>query len=196
MLDDLPISSEGDRTKSVPNTESSVETPRPSNELIDEVYQHLRRVAKELLRKERPGQTIQATDLVHEAYLRLNKTDHRFNDTSHFFLAAAQAMRRILVDRARAKATDRRGGGRQRFQLNETDFATLEDFPDFLRFDEAMERLTKQHERAAQVLMLRYFAGLGIEQTAETLGISPASVSRDWMFARTWLFRDLGVSET
>lgn len=171
--------------------DSVVEGDSPSEPLLQEVYHQLRELARELMNREKPGQTVQATELVHEAYLRLDKADQRFSDSRHYYLVAAQAMRRILVDRARHKAAARHGGGRKRFEFDEADAIVWDNSVDLVSLDEALERLTKQNERAAQVMMLRYFAGLSNEQTAEALGISTATCKRDWSFAKAWLFRVL-----
>ncbi len=179
----------GDKTNGVIDGESS------SEPLLEEVYHQLRALARELMIREKPGQTVQATELVHEAYLRLSPGDQRFNDSRHFYIVAAQAMRRILVDRARRKASVKHGGDRQRFEIDESDAIIWENSVDLMSLDEALTRLTKQHERAAQVTMLRYFAGLSNEQVAEALGISTATAKRDWSFARAWLHRVLDEPE-
>lgn len=168
----------------------------PSEPLLQEVYDQLRELARELMSREKRGQTIQATELVHEAYLRLNKADQRFSDSRHYYIVAAQAMRRILVDRARRKASVKHGGDRQRFEFDESDAIIWENSVDLVSLDEALTRLTKQHERAAQVMMLRFFAGLDNEQVADTLGISKATVKRDWSFAKSWLHRVLETPDS
>ena len=152
------------------------------------VYDELRRLARHFMQQEGPGQTLTATALVHEAYVRLSRDEQlRWDDDRHFYLAAAQAMRRILVERARAKGAQKRGGERQRVPLDEAQEAIFDQFPDFVRLDEALSRLSLESERVAQVVMLRFFVGLSNEQTAKTLSVSTATTSRDWQYARAWL---------
>ena len=159
-----------------------------ADELMRAVYDELRRLARHFIYKEGPGQTLTATALVHEAYVRLSRDEQlRWEDDRHFYLAAAQAMRRILVDRARAKGTLKRGGERQRIQLDNVQSEILEEFPDFVRLDDALSRLSLESERVAQVVMLRFFVGLSNEQAAKMLGVSTATTSRDWQYARAWL---------
>jgi len=160
--------------------------------LLLEVYPDLRAAAQACLRGERPGHTLDATSLVHEAYLRLvGPRDIPWQNRAHFFAAAAQAMRRILVDHARAKAADQRGGGTARraaielTQLPDPD--SVEESAGFLILDETIARLEGVDPDAAAVVRLRYFAGLSIEETALALDASPATVKRDWAFARAWL---------
>ncbi|MBI5432703.1 MAG: sigma-70 family RNA polymerase sigma factor [Planctomycetes bacterium] len=160
--------------------------------LLPDVYADLRAAAQAYLRGERPGHTLDATALVHEAYMRLvGPRDLPWANRAHFFAAATQAMRRILVDHARAKVADRRGGGAARRAAIE--LTTLPD-PDseeesagFLVLDAALARLEAVDANAAAVVRLRYFAGLGVEDTAAALGSSPATVKRHWAFARGWL---------
>lgn len=161
------------------------------DELLEEVYGELRRLAQEMMSCEKPGQTLQATALVHEAYLRLNRGDLHFNDRAHFFVVATKAMRRILIDRARSHASIRGGGNRKRFSVSQADSANNEKMIDILSLDEALQRLALHDDRVAQVVTMRYFAGLSQEEVAEALGISLATVKRDWVFARAWLHRNL-----
>lgn len=163
--------------------------------LVPEVYADLRAAAQACLRGERPGHTLDATALVHEAWLRLvGPRDVPWRNRAHFFAAAAQAMRRILVDHARAKAADQRGGGARRAALELTqlpDPGSPEESAGFLILDEAIARLEGVDPKAAAVVRLRYFAGLSIEETALALDASPATVKRDWAFARAWLRDEL-----
>lgn len=160
--------------------------------LLPDVYADLRAAAQAALRGERVGHTLDATALVHEAYLRLvGPREIPWQNRAHFFAAAAQAMRRILIDHARAKAADHRGGGTARraaIELTQLpDPASVEESAGFLVLDETIARLEGVDPKAAAVVRLRYFAGLSIEDTALALGASPATVKRDWAFARAWL---------
>jgi RNA polymerase sigma factor (TIGR02999 family) len=142
------------------------------------------------LRKESPGQTLQATALVHEAYLRLVGSENQnWTSRGHFFAAAAEAMRRILIDNARRKKSLKRGGGRQRIDLDEAVVANDDktSLDDLVALDEALEKLSKKDKAKADLVKLRYFAGLTSEQAAEVLGISPSTADRYWAYARSWL---------
>ncbi len=169
-----------------------------SEELLPLLYDELRRLARSRLARERPGVTLQPTALVHEAYLRLvGDTGASWEHRGHFFAAAAEAMRRILIERARRSARVRHGGELRRATLPE-DLAAGAPAPDalapemLLAVDEALERLEKQDERMAQVVKLRFFADLTVEETAEATGLSVRSVGRYWTAARAWLARELG----
>lgn len=180
---------------------------RASDELLPLVYGELRKLAAQRLRREPPGQTLDATALVHEAYLRLvGDGSSNWNTKGHFFGAAALAMRRILVERARRVGRERHGGTRQRLSLSdviqregllghriESDGKDrTERHPiDLVALDEALRRMEEEDERMARIVMLRFFAGLSIEQTAEALDLSPTSVKRQWACARAWLFDEL-----
>jgi RNA polymerase sigma factor (TIGR02999 family) len=161
--------------------------PRAAEQLLPLVYDELRKVAAQKLAREKPGQTLQPTALVHEAYLRLIGGDKApaFKDRGHFFAAAAAAMRRILVDNARRKLTQKRGGGRQRQPLE----AVVAPEPDaeLLALDEALQKLAAADPARARLVELRYFGGLTGEQAAEVLGISPTTADRHWAYARAWL---------
>jgi RNA polymerase sigma factor (TIGR02999 family) len=161
--------------------------PSAAEQLLPLVYDELRKLAAAKLAHEKPGQTLQATALVHEAYLRLvgSETDRTYRDRSHFFATAATAMRRILVDNARAKRSDKRGGVRQR-QPFEDVAAPLPD-DELLALHEALDQLAAEDPLKAQLVELRYFAGLTGNQTADVLGISPSTADRHWVFARAWL---------
>jgi RNA polymerase sigma factor (TIGR02999 family) len=167
--------------------------PHAAEQLLPLIYDELRRLAAQRLTSEKPGQTLQATDLVHEAYVRLVKAEEaqHWNSRGHFFAAAAEAMRRILVENARRRKALRRGGDRQRkdFDLIEPASPALSD--DFLALDEALEKLAEKDHAKAELVKLRYFAGLTIEQAAEVLGVSVASANRWWNYARAWLHQEI-----
>jgi RNA polymerase sigma factor (TIGR02999 family) len=168
---------------------------KATDELLPLVYEELRLLAAQKLSHERPGQTLQATALVHEAYLRLVGQERQtWDNRGHFFAAAADAMRRILVDNARRKRTLRKGGDHKRVDLAAVDVAAEDDLycDDLLLLDQALERLSQRDELKANLVKLRYFAGLTIEQTAASLGISPATAKRHWTYARAWLIREMG----
>lgn len=160
------------------------------------VYDELRRLAASYLRRERPGQTLQATALVHEAYVRLiGEKARNWANRTHFLAIAALSMRQILVQRARARHAAKRGGEPQRITLEEQLLAAAEagttDEIDLVALDAALERLAALNHRQAKVVELRYFGGMSVEETAEALRISPATVKRDWTLARAWLKREL-----
>lgn len=159
-----------------------------ADELLPLVYEELRRVAAAQLRQERPGQTLQATALVHEAYLRLVGGETSWENRRHFFAAAAEAMRRILIDRARRKRRVRHGGGRQRVELEADELAINAPSVDLLALDEALDRLAAEDPQKAELVKLRYFAGLNEQEAADVLGISRATAARHWAYARAWLF--------
>jgi RNA polymerase sigma factor (TIGR02999 family) len=165
--------------------------PKAAEELLPLVYDELRKVAAAKLAQEKPGQTLQATALVHEAYMRLVAIDEcrQWNGRTHFFAAAAEAMRRILVDRARQKKSQKRGGTRTRLQFREEALAMPEDCEEILAVHEALDGLAATDPQAAQLVKLRYFAGLSIDETASMLNISPRSADRVWSYARAWLQR-------
>jgi RNA polymerase sigma factor (TIGR02999 family) len=163
---------------------------RAVDELLPLVYQELRQLAAQRVSRESPGQTLQATALVHEAYLRLVGSENQnWTSRGHFFAAAAEAMRRILIDNARRKKSLRHGGGHPRIDFNEAvaarDDTTSVD--DLIALNEALERLSKKDKVKADLVKLRYFAGLTGEQAAEVLGISPSTADRHWAYARSWL---------
>jgi len=162
--------------------------PQAAERLLALVYAELRRLAAQKLAREKPGQTLDATGLVHEAYVRLfgvNGEHQHWHSRGHFFTAAAEAMRRILIDNARRKLAVKHGGGRQREML--TDIASVIPDEDLLALDEALEKLTAQDPIKGQLVELRYFAGLTGEQAAAVLGISPRTADRHLSYARAWL---------
>jgi RNA polymerase sigma factor (TIGR02999 family) len=158
-----------------------------AGQLLPLVYEQLRQLAAQRLAQEKPGHTLQATALVHEAYLRLvgSEDDERWGSRGHFFAAAAEAMRRILVDAARRKRTQKRGGDRQAQQLEDIEAPKIDE--DLLALDEAMNLLAARDPIKAKLVELRYFAGLTGEQAAKILGISPTTADRYWTYARAWL---------
>lgn len=178
--------------------------PLANPALVAQLYDELREIARQQMSRERPGQTLQTTALVHEAYLRLGGKlpDHtspsddptatrNSTSTQRFFQAAAIAMRRILVDRARARNRLKRGGGQRRVPLEDADAGNFDDSVDWLALDDALTALEAQDKELAALVGLRYFAGLSVDQTAAALGISPRTVDRDWKLARAFLQRQL-----
>jgi RNA polymerase sigma factor (TIGR02999 family) len=163
-----------------------------AEELIPMVYGELRRLAAHHMANERPGHTLQATALVHEAYLRLSPGEQQWDGRGHFFAAAAEAMRRILVDRARRRKAVRHGGEMHRTGWVEDAIAAPdEDDEELLAVHEVLDRFAAIEPRKAKVAKLRYFIGMTIEETAEALGIAAVTVRRDWTYAKAWLFREL-----
>ncbi len=171
--------------------------PHAAAELLPLVYDELRKLARQKLARESPGQTLDATALVHEAYVRMVGAgdDRRFADGGHFFAVAAEAMRHILVDKARRKRREKHGGRRRRVEFTEVHAATPETEDDLLAIDEALTRLAAEDPEAAGVVQLRYFAGLSVAEAAATLGISRAAAYRHWTFARAWLLAHLAGDE-
>jgi RNA polymerase sigma factor (TIGR02999 family) len=161
--------------------------------LVPLVYEELRRLAHHYLRQERPGHALQTTDLVHETYLRLvGQEKVRWQNRSHFFGVAAQLMRRILVDHARSLRRRKRGRDWHRVEFNEAALVSPEKASEVLAVDEALRRLEALDARKSRVVELRFFGGLTVEETAEALGMSTATVARDWEAARGWLYHELG----
>lgn len=166
--------------------------PEASRKLLPLVYDELRALARARMASERPGHTLQATALVHEAYLRLvGGRDPGWANRAHFFKAAADAMRRILIDHARARGGPARGGGRHRVPLDVLDLAAADEPEEILALDEAISRLDADDPAAAEVVRLRFYAGMSVDDVAAATGRSPRSVKRDWAFARARLLRDL-----
>jgi RNA polymerase sigma factor (TIGR02999 family) len=170
--------------------------PHAAGELLPLVYEELRKLAAQKLAQEAPGQTLQATALVHEAYLRLVDVERaqHWNSRGHFFAAAAEAMRRILVDNARRRETMKRGARLERIDLPEVVEPAKDDPTDLVALDEALKKLEALHPQKAQVVKLRFFAGCTLEETAQALGIARATAQRHWAFARAWLFGQLHPS--
>jgi RNA polymerase sigma factor (TIGR02999 family) len=178
--------------------------PRAAEQLLPLVYDELRRLAAQKLAQEKPGQTLQATALVHEAYTRLvgggaaaAYLEQRWDSRGHFFAAAAEAMRRVLIDRARDKRAAKRGGGRKRLDIDAVDVATRATPDQLLALDEALAKLARQDPAAARLVELRYFAGLTVDEAGKALGMSTATAYRHWKYARAWLHSELlGAAES
>jgi RNA polymerase sigma factor (TIGR02999 family) len=170
--------------------------PHAAEQLLPLVYDELRKLAAQKLAQEKPGQTLQATALVHEAYVRLVGADkaQRWDNRGHFFAAAAEAMRRILINQARDKKRLKRGGDRQRVDLDHLAFVDDASGEDLLALDDALEQLARQQKACAELVKLRFFAGLTQQQAADCLGISRRSANRYWAFARVWLYDALRKS--
>ena len=169
---------------------------KAAEELLPLVYEELRLLAAQKMAREKPGQTLQATALVHEAYIRLVKGGHQdWHSRGHFFSAAAEAMRRILVENARRKKRLKHGGDRERMSLDDVDL-TIDGLPDdVVALDEALTKLAEDKPLMVQAIELRYFAGLTLEQIAEILGISERTVSSYWTYAKAWLYREITEGE-
>lgn len=162
--------------------------------LLQHVYPELKKIARSRLRKERNAETLNATGLVHEAYLRMSGNQAiDWKGRSHFFGAAAQTMRRILIDRARARSRDKRGG--ELVSLTHADVESATTMEGLIEVDNLLQRLEQERPRWVRIIECRYFAGLSIEETAETLGVSHATVSNDWRMARAWLRREMGEGD-
>lgn len=159
--------------------------------LMPLVYDELRKLARDYLRRERPDHTLQPTALVNEAFLKLVDQRRGFENRHHFFGIAAQAMRRVLVDHARVRASEKRGGVRRRVTLDDADVPTGERAAELLALDEALEKLAEVFPRKARVVELRFFGGFGVDETAEILGVSDKTVMREWESAKLWLYREL-----
>lgn len=163
-----------------------------ADQLLALVYDELRQLAARKLAHEAPGQTLQPTALVHEAWLKLvGAEDRKFNNRGHFFAAAAEAMRRILIDRARRRLTQRHGGGYERVELDENRLVAPDADEQLIAIDEALEKLAREHPVQAQVVKLRYYAGMTNEETAQLLDLSVSTVKNYWAFARAWLFSEM-----
>jgi RNA polymerase sigma factor (TIGR02999 family) len=171
--------------------------PHAAEQLLPLVYDELRKVAAQKLAQEKPGQTLQATALVHEAYLRLVDVEQaqHFNSRGHFIAAAAEAMRRILIEGARGKAREKRGGDWQRVDFEELDVATSVSADQLVALDDALVRLESLDALAGQLVKLRYYAGVSLDQAATYLGVSTATAYRHWAYARAWLRSEL-LNET
>ena len=167
--------------------------PHAAEELLPLVYDELRKLAAERMAQEKPGQTLQPTALVHEAYLRLVDSEEarHWDSRGHFFAAAAEAMRRILIDRARSKSARKRGGAWKRIDLNSVNLVGSTATEDLVELDDTLDKLGQQDPQAAQLVKLRYYAGLSIEQAGASLGLSRTTAFERWAFARAWLYTEL-----
>ena len=169
---------------------------KATDDLLPIVYEELRLLAAQKLSQEKPGQTLQATALVHEVYIRLvGSHDQGWRSRGHFFKAAAEAMRRILVENARRKGRQKRGGDRQRVELTDGCLAIEAPPHGLIALDEALEQLVDQDAEAAELVKLTYFGGLAVEQAAEVLGVSSRTAYRHWAFARAWLYEAIGQED-
>ena len=169
---------------------------RAVDELFPLVYEELRQLAAQRMSKEQPGQTLQATALVHEAYLRLvGAEEQNWDGRTHFFCAAAEAMRRILIDNARRKKRLKRGGDREKVTLDDADIAVESPSDNLIALDEALTKLAEKAPAVAEVVKLRYFAGLTVEQVAKIQGISRRTAGSYWAYARAWLHREIAKGE-
>ena len=167
--------------------------PQAAGELLPLVYEELRKLAMARMANESPGHTLQPTALVHEAWLRLagNEAEMQFANRAHFFAAAAEAMRRILIDRARSKGAGKRGGNWERLDLDKVEIATEVDEDTLLLVSEALDKLAKQDPKAAEIVRLRFFGGLTLDKAGEVMGVTERTAKRYWAFARAWLFDEL-----
>ena len=166
--------------------------PKAAEELLPLVYEELRKLAAHKMANEAAGHTLQPTALVHEAWLRLGGgAGAQFENRAHFFGAAAEAMRRILLDRARRKQAQRHGGGQEHVDVHEMEIAAPQPDDEMLAVNDALEKFAREEPLKAELVKLRYFAGLTIEETAQVLGLSPATAKRHWVFARAWLYAEV-----
>ncbi len=167
-----------------------------AEDLLPLVYEELRRVAANRMAHEAPGQTLQPTALVHEAWVRLvGHEDPQWQNRAHFFGAAAEAMRRILIDNARRKRAIRHGGGQQRVNLDDVEIAAAAEDDELIAVHEALDKLAAHDPKKAELVKLRYFAGMTIEEAAKVLGVSEPTAKRYWTYARAWLFREISSSQ-
>ncbi|MBX3295189.1 MAG: sigma-70 family RNA polymerase sigma factor [Acidobacteria bacterium] len=166
-------------------------------QLMPLVYDELRKMARHHMRRQPAGHTLQTTDLIHEAYLKLaNREGPGWRNRDHFFAVASTAMRHILVDYARSKQSQKRGGWQERVTLNDNFASAGEQAKEIIALDDALRGLAKLDERKSRIVEMKYFAGITNEQIAEVLQVSPETVKREWRFARTWLLRELGVEKS
>jgi RNA polymerase sigma factor (TIGR02999 family) len=171
--------------------------PKAADQLLPLVYDELRRLAAHKMANEAPGHTLQPTALVHEAWLRLvgSEAEGQFQSRAHFFAAAAEAMRRILIERARRKRAVRHGGNQRRVDIQEVDVASPDHDDQLLALNEALDKLAAQHKAEAELVKLRYFVGMTNEEAADMLGISPRTAKYYWTHARAWLYREMETEE-
>jgi RNA polymerase sigma factor (TIGR02999 family) len=171
--------------------------PHAAEQLLPLVYEELRKLAAQKLAQEAPGQTLEATALVHEAYLRLvgGKQDQHWDSRKHFLAAAAEAMRRILIENFRRKKSQKHGGQAERVPLDQVEIALPPPHDDLLALDEALTRLAAERPDVAKLVKLRFFAGLTMDEAAQALSISPATAYRQWNYAQAWLFRAVAKNE-
>ena len=171
--------------------------PQAADQLLPLVYDELRKLAAERMGQEKPGQTLQATALVHEAYVRLVDSEQaqHWNSRGHFFAAAAESMRRILIETARRKRSRKHGGHLARQHLENLDLAAPEPSEDPMALDEALQKLARHDQSAAEVVQLRFFAGLPLPEVAKLLGISPRTADRLWAYARAWLHQEIQTND-
>ena len=169
--------------------------PKAADQLLPVVYGELRKLAASKMANESPNQTLQPTALVHEAWMRLvgDNSEAQFQNRAHFFAAAAEAMRRILIDNARRKRAARHGGGQQRVDILDQDIAATTDADELLAINEALDKLAAQDKQKAELVKLRFFVGMTIDEAADILGISAPTAKRYWTFARAWLYREIGA---
>jgi RNA polymerase sigma factor (TIGR02999 family) len=172
-----------------PNHTSS--GPRGAGDLLPLVYEQLHELARHRMAHEPNGHSLQPTALVHEVYLKLADGDARFANRGHFFHVAAEAMRQILIDHARSRGREKRGGATRKLPLSVLDLAALPEPQEILAFDDALARLKSEAPAAAEVVRLRFYAGASVEEAAEAMGVSPRTINREWTYARAWLFRVL-----
>jgi RNA polymerase sigma factor (TIGR02999 family) len=183
-----------EQVRSVPQVLEAIGAGEESaaERLLPLVYNELRRLAAARMAREAPGQTLQATALVHEAWLRLaGKEQPNFQNRAHFFAAAAEAMRRILIENARRKRALRHGGGLQRVDLEPAELAAAKEEDQLLAVDEALDKLAAQHKLDAELVKLRYFVGMTLEEAAEALGVSARTADNYWAHARAWLYQEI-----
>ena len=174
-------------------SEAGAGNPKAAREVIPLIYDQLRRAAQQQLAGERPDHSLQATELVHEAYLRLQRSAPvAWESRAHFYVAAAEAMRRILIEHARKRGRRKHGGGLRRIPLSAAELADSADAEEIVSVDEAIRRLEERDRRMARIVRLRFFVGLGTDEIAELLRVSDRTVRRDWNFARAWLHKELG----
>jgi RNA polymerase sigma factor (TIGR02999 family) len=183
-----------DFTRLLERARSDERAPEERMPLVDD---QLKAIARRRMDQERAGPTLQATALVHEAWMRLaGSADVAWSSRAHFYGAAAEAMRRILIEHARGRGREKRGGAAKRLPLSVVDLATDPDSAQILALDEAIGRLERQDARAARIVRLRFYAGLSVDETAAALDVSRRTVLREWSFARAWLYRELGDDDT